>query len=190
MKNRLFAVALLAGALVLPAQSFAGKDKNKDQAWIHVEVIEQNGDGSKVSVNLPLSMADVALQMAESKDHTLSRGRISLEDHDVSVQDLRKLWQDLRAAGDAEFVTIEDDDDTVRIYRKGDRVHVDVRDNGDEDDAETVKIEMPVSVVDALLGGEDDALDLQAALAELKTMGPGEIVRVEDGGDHVRIWID
>ena len=39
-------------------------------------------------------------------------------------------------------------------------------------------------------GDDEDELDMEAALAELQKMDRGEIVRVEDGNDTVRIWID
>ena len=97
------------------------------------------------------------------------------------------MWRELKSAGDAEFVTVEGKDENVKIYRKGDRVFVDVDDHSED---QTVRIEMPVTVVDALLGGEDDRLDLRAAVAQLKDLGTGDIVRVEGGDEHVRIWID
>ena len=53
-----------------------------------------------------------------------------------------------------------------------------------------VHIRVPVALVDALLSGPEDELDLQAALTELENMGRDEIVRVDDGRDTVRIWID
>ena len=50
-------------------------------------------------------------------------------------------------------------------------------------------IEVPVTLVDALLGGRSDRLDLKAALAEL-TDERGDIVTVRDGEKRVRVWID
>ncbi len=187
MKKQLVLIAALALAVLVPAQSFASKnrDKSKD-AWIHIEVHENGDDGDKVSVNLPLSLADVALQ-STIEEHGLSGGKISIEDSDISVSDLRRMWRELKSAGDAEFVTVEGKDENVKIYRKGDRVFVDVDDHSED---QTVRIEMPVTVVDALLGGEDDRLDLRAAVAQLKDLGTGDIVRVEGGDEHVRIWID
>ena len=43
--------------------------------------------------------------------------------------------------------------------------------------------------MDALLSGEGDRLDLQAALAEL-TEERGDIITVRDGETRVRVWID
>jgi hypothetical protein len=46
-----------------------------------------------------------------------------------------------------------------------------------------------VTLVDALLSGEGESLDLSAALAEVRKLR-GEIVRVKDEDSQVRIWID
>ena len=115
-------------------------------------------------------------------------GRIKLgrEGRNVSVADLRKMWSELRATGDMEFATVQDEDQTVRIARKGDLVlvHVD-KPSGQA----AVRVEIPVDVVDALLSAPGDQLDLRAAFAQLQKRR-GDIVRVHDEHSTVRIWID
>ena len=125
-------------------------------------------------------------------DEVISKGQIKLDEHDVSVEDLRLLWNELKASGDAEFLTLQKKDEQVRIARQGDRIriHVDKASEGDEDEGDKqVRIEVPVTLVDALLGGRGDRLDLKAALAEL-TNERGDIVTVRDGEKRVRVWID
>lgn len=185
MNKQLLATASLTLALLIPSVSGA-RDRDRDQGakpWIHVEVTENGGDGAKVKVNVPLSLAKMALDMAP--EDVISHTHVRLENEDWTVSDIRQLWGELKKAGEAEFVTMEDGDETVRVFRKGDRlfVHVDGRHD------ETVRVEVPLSLVDALLSGPEDELDLAAALDELQTMD-GEIVRVEDGGDLVRVWIE
>jgi hypothetical protein len=183
MKKQAFTVLILALALLIPGLSVA-KDQ-KSGPWIHVEVLEDGSDGAKVKVNLPLSLAEMALGMIEDGD--IHGGKIRFDDTDLSVSDLRAMWKELKNAGDAEFVTVEEKDETVRVFRKGNRVFVNV----DGRKGEKVRIELPVALVDALLSGDDDdELDMAAAMTELQKMGSGEIVRVEDGKDTVRIWID
>jgi len=89
--------------------------------------------------------------------------------------------------GDAEFVTVDHEGETVKIYRKGDRVFANVEAEGG---TEKVRLEVPVAVVDALLSGSGDKLDIDAALTQLQKMDAGEILRVDDEEDQVRIWID
>ena len=44
-------------------------------------------------------------------------------------------------------------------------------------------------MVDALLSGDGDLLDIRAALEELSTLD-GEVVRVVEPDSNIRIWID
>lgn len=153
--------------------------------WIHVEVNESGGEASHVKVNLPLSVVEVAIEVAPEK--ILREGHLRFHsDEDVDVEDLRRMWQELRATGDADFVSIEEEDATVSVRRQGDRVLVNVDDRKGEGQ---VQVQVPVSVVDALLSGEGQELNLKDAISELKSLR-GEIVRVDDGNDKVRIWID
>jgi 2-keto-3-deoxy-L-rhamnonate aldolase RhmA len=104
----------------------------------------------------------------------------------MSVADLRKAWSQLKATGDAEFATIEDKDQTVKIARTGAIVLIHVEKH---DGAESVRVEVPIDVVDALLSGPGDELDVRAALTQLQKRR-GDIVRVKDENSTVRIWID
>jgi hypothetical protein len=55
--------------------------------------------------------------------------------------------------------------------------------------AEQVRVEVPVSLVDALLSGEEDEANIEAAILELRKRR-GDVVRVQDDDSHVRVWID
>ena len=168
--------------LAAPVRSAAPAGK----AWVHVRVEEANRQ-SKVSVNLPVTVVEAALQAAP--EDILSHGHIHLGKmgkRDLSVSDLRKAWNEMKATGDAEFATVEDEDQTVRIARAGNLmlVHVD-KPNGKE----SVRVELPIEVVDALFSGQGEELNLRAGFAELKKRR-GDIVRVKDDNSTVRIWID
>jgi sRNA-binding protein len=128
----------------------------------------------------------------------------------MKLADFRRMWKQLAAVGDAEFVTVESEDENVRVQRKGDLVlvYVDHKAGAKKAQAESekpkaeaekpapkphgaeeVRVEVPVSLVDALLSGEGDEVNLQAAVAELQKRR-GDIVRVHDADSNVRIWID
>jgi len=165
-------------------------EAQQPRPWIHVQVTEPGEDGKNARVNLPLALAEVALNVISGE--ILSKGQIKLDKHDVSVEDIRLVWRELKASGDAEFLTLQEKDKQIRIVREGDRIriHVDKAGEGEEDEGDKqVRIEVPVTLVDALLGGESNHLDLQAALAEL-TEERGDIVTVRDGEKLVRVWID
>lgn len=188
MTKQILVLTVLALALLLPSVSDA-RDRNKDSSkgpWIHIEVLEDGEEGASVKINLPLSMARIALEMAP--EEVFSEGRIQIDDRDFTVDDLRKLWKELRETGDAEFVTVKDGHESVRVFRKGDRIFVQT--DTDEGEDEMVRIEVPVALVDALLSGRGDELDFEAAIAALEDMDTGDIVLVRDGDDTVRIWID
>jgi hypothetical protein len=176
----------LAGIAALVLAAPVRSEAPSGKAWVHVRVEEANRQ-SKVSVNLPVSVVDAALQAAP--EEIMSNGHIHLGKmgkRDLSVSDLRKAWNEMKATGDAEFATVEDEDQTVRIARAGNLmlVHVD-KPNGKE----SVRVELPIEVVDALFSGQGEELNLRAGFAELKKRR-GDIVRVKDDNSTVRIWID
>jgi hypothetical protein len=181
MKRRILSWAGITLGLLL---SLAAAGAQQAEAWIHVRVIEPDTD-KRVSVNLPLSLAQVALEVAPRD--VMEKGRLKLREKDISVADIRRLWAELKASGDAEFVTLEEKDKTVRVARAGDYLRVDVQ--GQSEKNETVQIRMPIAVVDALLSGEGESMDIAAAIAQLKGQR-GDIVTVEGSGNQVRIWID
>lgn len=156
--------------------------------WIHVEVDEGGEDRAKVNVNLPLSVVQLAIEAAPEK--IISDGELHLQhvDRDIEIEDLRRMWIELRETGDAEFVTIEGRDETVRVRREGDFIRIDVTDRKDEG-SEEVHVDLPVRVVDALFSGDGETLNVKDALSELSAQR-GEIVRVDDGETKVRVWID
>jgi hypothetical protein len=152
--------------------------------WLHIEVNDGGDKASKVNVNLPLAVAKVALEMAPKKftDEAIE----SLNDHDVSVADIRRLWAEIKKAGSAEFVTVQEADKTIRVARDGDWVRIRVDNTGDR--SERVKVDIPIGVVDALLSGNGESFNILGAINQLDG-NTGDIVHVQDGDETVRIWI-
>jgi hypothetical protein len=151
-------------------------------------------------VNLPLSVVEAVLKA--SPDMIERHGRIHFGRHDgehghgLKLADLRRVWKELAAVGDAELVTVESEDENVKVQRKGDLVQVFVeqkertgKDGKKLKGAEQVRVEVPVSLVDALLSGEGEEANVEAAITELRKRR-GDIVRVQDDDSHVRVWID
>jgi hypothetical protein len=178
--------ALAAAAAPVAAQSTT--------PWLHVRV-EEAKDATKVAVNLPLSVMEAVLKASPKMIER--HGRIHIgHDHGMKLADLRRVWKELAAVGDAELVTVESEDENVKVRRKGDVVLV-VVDNKPRTDkegrtrkrGEQVRVEVPVSLVDALLSGEGEEANIEAAVMELKKRR-GDIVRVQGEDGHVRVWID
>jgi hypothetical protein len=189
-KSILAGVGLLALSVLPAAQAVA----QTGTAWLHVRV-EEAKQASKVAVNLPMAVVEAVLKA--SPEMIEKHGKIHLGDeHGMKMADLRKAWRALADVGDAELVTVESEDENVKVMRKGDLVQVFVdrkatpgKDGKASKGGEEVRVEVPVSLVDAFLSGEGEEGNIQAAVAELQKRR-GDIVRVKDDDTHVRVWID
>jgi hypothetical protein len=53
-----------------------------------------------------------------------------------------------------------------------------------------VEVKVPLKVVDALLSGKKDELDIAAGLRALSAQGDTELVSVKDNESTVRVWLD
>lgn len=189
MRNRALIVLAMAGVLLSGGVAFA----QQQSPWLHIRVTESGEDGARVNVNLPVSLVQVFADIAEEEIENELSGHGSHIDidihhrHDIEISDIRRAWQELRSAGDAEFVEIEDGDDYVKISRAGDKITIEFDERGGD---ERGRVDVPVAVVDALLEGEGERLNVRAALDQMIALADGEIVFVEDGDTTVRIWIE
>jgi hypothetical protein len=175
---------ILAGAALLLAAGGLEAQSASPSPWLHIRVEELNRP-SKVHVNRPLPVVEAALKAAPA---TLSsEGKIHLGPggKHLSLADMRRIWTELKASGDVDLVTVEDENENVKVARKGDLVLVKV----DREGKEEVNVEVPVALVDALFAGEGEELNVKAALLELQKRR-GDIVRVNDSNAKVRVWID
>ena len=188
-KARIGVGAGLATLVVAGAIQAAGQTPTPAAGpWLHVRV-EEPQQQKKVAVNLPMSVVEVALKKFPDKPFSMG-GHFHL-DHDrpfgdLEIADLRRMWAELKTSGDAELVSVEERDKKVRIAREGGLVLIRVEKT---QGGESVKLDVPTQVVDALLSGEGRELNVRAALAEMQKRR-GDIVRVNDNGKTVRIWID
>lgn len=175
MNWKRFTVLAVAFFFVLSTGSAAGQ-------WFHVRVHEPGGES--VKINLPLNLISTVLPMVEEED--LSHGTLRLKDQELTVAELREIWAVVKEQGNYEFVTVESENERVRISKEGDQLFI----RSVEGSETEVEVNVPVSVVDALLTGEGEALNLKAAIDALALAPEGDLVRVKDGQTHVRIWID
>ena len=170
------AIALLAAALPAAAQDL----------WLHVKVHEQGGDNARVTVNLPISLIESALPLIEGAEE-IEDGRIVIDDTDVEIEDLRRVLDSLHGSPDATFAEIETDTERIVFFKDGDylRVETDATAEGTE-----IRARFPIAVLEALLSGPENQLDIAAALRALAAHGPGDLVTVRDHDATVRVWID
>jgi len=172
-------LACLALFLAVPAGA-------ADRAsWLHVAVDGTAGNEERVRVNLPMSIVETVLPLIETDE--LHDGKVWLDDAELSHADIVRILASVRDAPDGEYVTVEDLDERVRIAKEGRYVTVHVEDDRPGD---TVDVRVPVAVLDALVSGDGDELDLLAAVRALGEHGEAELVTVEESDSTVRIWID
>lgn len=176
-RTTILSAILMAATLGLARQAAAGSD-----LWLHIKVNEKEG-GARVSVNLPVSAVGKMAGALPSDAH-----HIRLEGDDMDAADLRRMWEAVKDSPDAEFVTVEERDDHVRVAKRGNYLVIRADQGGER--SSRVDVKVPAAVVEALLSGPRNQLNLSAALEALARHGEGELVTVDDGGDTVRIWVD
>ncbi len=184
-RRRRTGIALAAAlALVLSAPLAIGASER----WFHVHVDDRSSGGAEVTVNLPLSVIESAARLVPDEvNRDLSRElRVELNDAGFTLDELRTLWSEIRVGDDATYVTVRDDDHDFDVRKAGDFLIVE----STESSATQINVRFPLPVVDALLSGPADRLDLAGAIRQLAEYDDGNMVTVRDGDTTVRVWID
>ncbi|MFQ5694910.1 MAG: hypothetical protein ACE5HB_02885 [Terriglobia bacterium] len=174
-------IAVLATALATPALAQA----QGGERWLHVRVEKTGEDAELVRVNIPLRLAEKVLPAIHAGHMRGGRVRAHLGRHDV---DLRAILEAVRDTADGEFITVEKNDETIRVAKESGYLIVRVDERGEK--GERVDAKVPMAVIEALLSGEEDELDVLAAIRVLNEMGEEVMVRVEGKNETVRIWVD
>jgi hypothetical protein len=180
---------------LLPAASVAQTASKSDQ-WIHVRVESKEDKGETVRVNVPIEMA-VKVIPAINHDR-LRDGKVRIDNADLNNVDLRTLLDAVRSAKDGEYVTVQSNEDNVRVAKNAGYLYIHVTENKGAKHAakeapgkeSKVEVKVPMKVVDALFSAGKDELDVVAALRALSGNGDMELVTVKDDQDTVRVWID
>jgi hypothetical protein len=188
-----------AGSVVTPITRAQGAAQPAER-WLHVSVNSTDADGETVRVNVPLALVEKVLP-AINKDK-LHSGKIRVNELRVNEVDLRVVFEAVRDTKDGEFVTVQSRKNNVRVAKEAGYLVVRVRemkearktDKPDEKPAalfeERVDVRVPMSVVEALLSGAKDELDLVAAVRALSAHGDTILVTVEDRKNTVKVWVD
>jgi len=159
----------------------------KQDRWLHVRVISSDAKGETVRVNVPLELAEKVLP-AINHDR-LHGGKVKIDCTHVNDVDLRTLVDAIRTAKDGEYVTVQSNENDVRVAKQDNHLIVHVLDKGKSKKSQ-VEIKVPMKVVDALFSAGKDELDLVAALHALSAAGDTELVSVKGDDNTVRVWLD
>ena len=174
-------LAFAALAFTLAAFPAAARDR-----WLHVKIEQTKDEPQTVRVNLPLALIESAIPLLESEQFDGSKIKIGDESWDKAR--LKTLWDEVKRAEGGEYVTVESGSESVRVAKIGDLLTIKVRDSRRGEGKVDVKI--PLAVVDALLSGSGDQLNIVAAVRALGSRGDGQLVAIDDDSSVVRVWID
>lgn len=159
----------------------------KPDRWLHVRVISSDARGETVRVNVPLELAEKVLP-AINHDR-LHGGKVKIDCSHINDVDLRTMVDAIRTAKDGEYVTVQGNENDVRVAKQDNHLIVHVLDKGKSKKSQ-VEIKVPMKVIDALFSAGKDELDLVAALHALSGQGDTELVSVKGDDNTVRVWLD
>jgi hypothetical protein len=159
----------------------------KPDRWLHVRVISSDAKGETVRVNVPLELAEKVLP-AINHDR-LHGGKVKINCAHMDDVDLRTMVDAIRTAKDGEYVTVQGNENDVRVAKQDNHLIVHVLDKGKSKKSQ-VEIKVPMKVIDALFSAGKDELDLVAALHALSGQGDTELVSVKADDNTVRVWLD
>lgn len=180
--KRLISAVTIALILATGASSAAAGQ------WLHVRV-QERGSGDEVKVNLPLAFAEAILPLVEDNDlrRELRRHGLRIDGRRLwTLEELRQAWETLKSQGNADLVSIETRWERVKVGLEGGYLIATCEDRSQGE----VDVRIPSSIIDALLSGSGDDLDLRSALRALRNGGTQELVSIRDRDSSVRIWVD
>lgn len=145
--------------------------------WLHVKVDEGPG-GDHVNLKVPVWLI---ARFADDFDDEPADG-LRIDDEEISAEQLRRAWQALADQPDATLLSVREGDSDVTVTKQGGSLLFRV--TGDE----RVDMEIPGEVIDALLAGDGDRLNMGAAMRAMARHGKGTLT-VYDGDETVEIWV-
>jgi len=175
--------------LLLPLACWAQTAQTpKQDRWLHVRVESSQPKNETVHVNVPLELAERILP-AINHDR-LHNGKVSIDVSNANGVDLHALFDAIRTTKDGEFVTVQSDEEDVRVAKQAGYLLVHVHDKGGAKKKEEVEIRVPMKVAEALLSAHQNELDILAAIHALSSQGDTELVSVKSDRETVRVWLD
>jgi len=147
-----------------------------------VDVREGGPSGSHIVVPVPLVFAQAALALAPA---VAPEEKLRIPDEALEHMGLaREVLEALAAAPDGELVRVEERDELVVITKEGRslRVHV-------TSDKENVSVNVPLHLALQALPDEHGHIRTAALAGALSSVRFTDLVDVQDGKDHVRVYV-
>jgi hypothetical protein len=192
--KKLVAVAgilMLAMGVAAAASSSKSTSSGTTDRWLHIRVDEGEGENAeKVHVNVPLSLAEAVIPAINMDNFKDGKVHVDMNGSDSHLQDvdIRKILEALRDTKDGNFVTVEGSKDNVQVAKQGGYLIAKIREG--KEGGSKVDAKIPFEVVDALLSGDKNELNVAAAIKALGEHGDGVLITVDDVKSKVKIWVD
>ena len=164
-------------ALIILALALSAPAVLASSPIIRIEVKEySNSEPTDVKLSIPASMLEAFRPAFEE----------AIADIDIDGQelDLRGIWQEVRAAGPNEYVTINDGRESLSVSTTETDLVIQVFEDGEVD----ANIRIPLEIGDLLLGG--DTVDMDGLMDLLDSMRGLDLIRVDSNDADIRIWVE
>lgn len=148
-----------------------------DERWLHIRVDKAGDDAAMVRVNVPLKMAEKVLTAM------LPDGKVKLGDDPA----LRAVLEAVRTMEDAEYVTVDTVQGTVRVAKE--KGYLIVEGVSVENSPRMIDVKIPFSIVETLVSTEGNELNVLAAFREFNSMEE-VFIKAYDKSSLVSVWID
>jgi hypothetical protein len=147
-----------------------------------VDVREGGPDGTRIVVPVPLVFAQAALAVAPA---VAPADKMRIPDEALEHVGLaREILEALAAAPDGELVRVEERDELVVITKEGRSLRVRV-----SGERENVSVNVPLHLALQALPDEHGRINTAALAGALGGVRFTDLVEVQDGNDHVRVWV-
>jgi hypothetical protein len=172
-------VVLFAGSMLVA---------NASERYLHVRVSSPNKN-EQVRINVPLALAEKLIPAINSGQ--LRNGKVHIGHLSTDSINLKMIFDALKTAPEGEFVTVQDNDNDVRVAKEHGQLVVHVIDKSKSKDKENVDVTIPWDVALALSSDTDgDQFNIEAAIKALGNAGDVTLVSVTSRDESVRIWVD
>lgn len=177
---RYAATLLLAVAVTLLVTPPAAAANTSD-LWLRVDVTKAGEESGRIKINVPLSLMEVVI---ESTDGAKMFSPMDVAKGHV---DIAKMWQSIRDMASEEIMTIEAEDEVVKVWKDREYFRVDVHDANEGTD---VEVKIPIGLMDYLFNQEHTKFDFQELVGTLRGYAPLQLVKVVSNDENIAIWIE
>lgn len=173
--------ALMTAAAGIQAAG-AAQDDESDIIWMRVEITKEGNENPAVKVNLPLSLIEVVVDSIDKREFM---AQIEKEHPKLNIP---KLWRSIRRMDGEDFLTVETENEHIRVWKDQDLFRISVRE--EKADQANIQVKIPLAIMDYLFESRDGSFSFQDLVGELRGHLPLTLVTVDKDDERIRIWLE